>query len=102
MATRRIGQGVRAEGAEDPLLSSEAVLRVLKPKLIDEIQGPVSIPTSASSMPGEIYGIMQLLHKAVFVTEMFYVKTVGVRLRSGHPRMPIALREADPSHRQSQ
>ena len=46
------------------LLSSDPVLQVLNPKLIDEIQGPVSNPASALNMLGGIYGIMQLLHEA--------------------------------------
>ena len=61
------------------LLSSDPVLQVLILKLIDEIQGPVSTPASASYMLEGIYGIMQLLHEAEFVAEMFDVtQTVGV------------------------
>ena len=56
------------------LLSSDPVLRVLKPELIDEIQGPASTPASASSMLEGIYGIMRLLHEAGFVAEMIDVK----------------------------
>ena len=56
------------------LLSSDPVLQVLKPKLIDEIQGPVSNPASALNMLEGIYGIMQLLHGAGFVAEMFDVR----------------------------
>ena len=55
------------------LLSSDPVLQVLILKLIDEIQGPVSTPASASYMLEGIYGIMQLLHEAEFVAEMFDV-----------------------------
>ena len=47
---------------------------MLKPKLIDEIQGPVSTPASASNMMEGIYGIMQLLHEAGFVEEMVDVR----------------------------
>ena len=49
------------------LLSSEQVLQVLKPKLIDEIQGPLSILVSASNMLEGIYGSNQLLHEVEFV-----------------------------------
>ena len=56
------------------LLSSEPVLQVLKPKLIDEIQHPVSTTASASIMLEGIYGIMQLLDEAGFVAEMFDVR----------------------------
>ena len=44
------------------------------PKLIDEIQGPVSTPASASNMLGVIYGIMQLLNEDGFVADMFDVR----------------------------
>ena len=37
------------------LLSSDPVLQVLKPKLIDGIQGPVSISASASNMLKRIF-----------------------------------------------
>ena len=47
---------------------------MLKSKLIDEIQGPVSTPASASNMLEEIYGIMQLLNEAELVAEMFDVR----------------------------
>ena len=57
------------------LLSSDPVRQVLKPKLIDEIQGPVSTPSSASNMLESIR-IMQLLHEAGFVAEMFDVRTL--------------------------
>ena len=56
------------------LISSDPVLRVLKPELIDEIQGPASTPASASNMLEGIYGIMRLLHEAGFVAEMIDVK----------------------------
>ena len=51
------------------LLSSDPVLQVMKLKQIDEIQGPVSTPGSASNMPEGIYGIMQLLHEAGFAVD---------------------------------
>ena len=56
------------------LLSSDLVLQVLKPKLIEEVQGQVSTPTSASNMLEGIYGIMQLLHEAGFVAEVIDVR----------------------------
>ena len=56
------------------LLSSDPVLRVLKPELIHEIQGPVSTPASASNMLEGIYGVMRLFHEAGFVAEMIDIK----------------------------
>ena len=56
------------------LLSNDPVFQVLKPKLIDVIQGPVSTPASESSMLEGIYGLMQLLHEAGFVADIFDVK----------------------------
>ena len=55
------------------LLSSDPVLHVLNPKLIDEIQGTVSTPASASNMLKGMYGIMQLFHEAGFVADIFDV-----------------------------
>ena len=60
------------------LLSSDPVLQVLKPKLIDEIQGPVSTTAIASNMLEGIYGIMQLLHEAGFVADIFDVRKLLV------------------------
>ena len=56
------------------LLSSYQFFEVLKPKLVDEIQGPVSTPPSEFNMLEGIYGIMQLLHEAGFVAGMFDVR----------------------------
>ena len=47
---------------------------MLKPELIDEIEGPVLTPASASNMLDGIYGIIQLLHEAEFVVDMFDVR----------------------------
>ena len=69
------------------LLSSDPVLQVLKPKLIDEIQGPVSTPASSSNMLERIYVIMQLLHEAGFVAEMFDVRK---RLESDQDQVTCA------------
>ena len=56
------------------LLSIDPVLQVLKPKLVDDIQGTISTPPSASNMLKGIYGIMQILHEAGFVAEIFDVR----------------------------
>ena len=56
------------------VLLSDSVLQLMKIKLIDEIQGPVSTPASASNMLEGIYGIMRLLHEAGFVAEMIDVR----------------------------
>ena len=57
-------------------ITSDPVIQVLKPKLVDDIQGPVSIPVSRSNMLEGIYGIMQLLHEAGFEADMFGVRKV--------------------------
>ena len=56
------------------LLISYEVFQVLKLKLIDEIQGPVSTTSSKLNMLGGIYGIMQLLYESDLVTEMVNVR----------------------------
>ena len=56
------------------LLSSYQFFEVLKPKLVDEIQGPVSTPPSEFNMLEGIYGIMQLLYESDLVTEMVNVR----------------------------
>ena len=56
------------------LLSSDTVPKVLNAKLIDEYQGPVSIPAIASNILHETYGIINLLHEYGFVAQMVKVK----------------------------
>ena len=53
------------------LLSSDPVLRILKPKLIGGIQSPLHSPAVASDMLEEINGITRLLQDAGFVAGVF-------------------------------
>ena len=53
------------------LLLSEPVVRILKPKLIGGIQGPVPPPAVASNILEKKNGIMRLLHDAGFVAGVF-------------------------------
>uniref|UniRef100_A0AAV1UMI3 CARD domain-containing protein n=1 Tax=Peronospora matthiolae TaxID=2874970 RepID=A0AAV1UMI3_9STRA len=53
------------------LLSSDPVLRILNPKLIGEIQGPISRPKVATNAVEGISAIIQLLRDAGYVAEAF-------------------------------
>ena len=55
------------------LLSSNPVLRILKPNLIGGIQGPIPPPAIASDILEEINGIIRLLHDVGFVAGVFDV-----------------------------
>ena len=52
-------------------LSSDPVLRILKPKMIGTIQGPISAPTIVSNKLDGINRITQLLNEAGFVAGTF-------------------------------
>ena len=56
------------------LLRNYSVLQVVKPKLIDERQGLVSIAAIASNMLEEICRTIQMLHESGFVADMFDVR----------------------------
>ena len=47
------------------------MLRILKPKLVGGIQGPIPPPAVASNLLDEINGIIRLLHDADFVAGVF-------------------------------
>ena len=47
------------------------MLRILKPKLIGGIQGPIPLPAVASDILKEINGIIRLLHGAGLVAGVF-------------------------------
>ena len=47
------------------------MLRILKPKLVGGIQGPIPPPAVASYTLDEINGIIRLLHDADFVAGVF-------------------------------
>uniref|UniRef100_A0AAV1VBJ4 Uncharacterized protein n=1 Tax=Peronospora matthiolae TaxID=2874970 RepID=A0AAV1VBJ4_9STRA len=53
------------------LLSSDPVLQILKPKLIGEIQGPISPPKVTTNPLDGINAIIQLLHDAGYVAGVF-------------------------------
>ena len=82
---------------------SDLVLQGLKLNLIDEMQGPVLTPASASNILERTYGIMQHLHEAGSLAEIFDVRKL---LECDQDQITyachIAIREADYPHRQSQ
>ena len=53
------------------MLSSDPVLQILKPKLVGEIQGPISPPTVTTNLLDGINAIIQLPHDAEYVAEVF-------------------------------
>uniref|UniRef100_A0AAV1U238 Calponin-homology (CH) domain-containing protein n=1 Tax=Peronospora matthiolae TaxID=2874970 RepID=A0AAV1U238_9STRA len=53
------------------LLSNDPVLRILNPKLIGEIQGPISRPKVATNAVKKISAIIQLLQDAGYVAMVF-------------------------------
>ena len=53
------------------LLSSDLVLQILKPKLVGEIQGPISPPTVTTNPLDGINAIIQLLYDAGYVAGVF-------------------------------
>ena len=50
------------------------MLKILKPKLIGKIQGPISAPATASNTLEDINGIVQLLRNEGFVAGVFDAK----------------------------
>uniref|UniRef100_A0AAV1TNV1 Uncharacterized protein n=1 Tax=Peronospora matthiolae TaxID=2874970 RepID=A0AAV1TNV1_9STRA len=53
------------------LLSSDPVLRILNPKMIGEIQGPISLPKAATNPLEGINAIIQILQDAEYVAGAF-------------------------------
>uniref|UniRef100_A0AAV1TQG8 Uncharacterized protein n=1 Tax=Peronospora matthiolae TaxID=2874970 RepID=A0AAV1TQG8_9STRA len=67
----RLAQGFHWKALKN-MLSSDPVLRILNPKLIGEIQGPISRPKVATNAVEGIGAIIQLLQDAGYVAKAFY------------------------------